>query len=64
MDEDTQRELRRKKIFFNFKDMLEPSHRCMGKGNVHYIEVVSDEEDDGHDKGIIHDNDEPSQNIE
>jgi hypothetical protein len=32
----------------------------MGKGKFHYIEVVSDEEDDGDDEGIGQKNGEPS----
>jgi hypothetical protein len=31
----------------------------MGRGKFHYIEVVSDEEDDGDDEGIGKDNDKP-----
>jgi hypothetical protein len=60
MDEETQRELRRKKLFFSCKDPWEPGHRCMGKGKFHYIEVVSDEEDDDDDEGIGQDSGEPS----
>jgi hypothetical protein len=63
-NEETQRELRRKKIFFSCKDPWELGHRCMGKGKFHYIEVVSDEEDDDDDEGIGHDSGEPSQTIE
>jgi hypothetical protein len=36
----------------------------MGKGKVHYIEVVSDEEDDMDEEGIGQDNGDPSQTIE
>jgi hypothetical protein len=32
MDEETRRELRRKKLCFTCKDPWEPGHRCMGKG--------------------------------
>jgi hypothetical protein len=32
----------------------------MNKGKAHYIELVSDEEDDGDDEGIIQDSGEPS----
>jgi hypothetical protein len=32
----------RKKISFNYKDGWVPGHRCMGKGEIHYIEVVED----------------------
>jgi hypothetical protein len=46
--------IRRKKLYFSYKDPWEPGHRCMGKGKVHYIEVVSDKEDDGDDEGIGH----------
>jgi hypothetical protein len=45
-DEDSQRELSRKKLFFSYKDPWEPCHKCMGKGKFHYIEVVSEKEDD------------------
>jgi hypothetical protein len=31
----------------------------MGKGNVHYIEVVSNDDDDEDDEGIGQDNGEP-----
>jgi len=50
LDEDTRRELRRKKLCFSCKDPWEPGHRCMGKGKVHYIEVLSDEEDEGEEE--------------
>jgi hypothetical protein len=32
----------------------------MGKGKVHYIKVVSNEEDDGEEEGIGQDSGEPS----
>jgi hypothetical protein len=44
-DEDNQREISRKKLFFSYKDPWEPGHKCMGKGKVHYIVVVSDKKD-------------------
>jgi hypothetical protein len=59
MDEETRRELRRKKLSFTCKDPWESGHRCMGKGKAHYIEVFSDEEDNeetSHDQGETHDN--------
>jgi hypothetical protein len=39
----------RKKLCFTCKDPWLPSHRCMGKGQIHYIEVAtnSDEEEQG-----------------
>jgi hypothetical protein len=51
LDEATRRELRRKQLCYTCKEPWEPGHRCMGKGKIHYIEVLSDseEEDDvGH----------------
>jgi hypothetical protein len=59
MDEETRRELRRKKLCFTCKDPWEPGHRCMGKGKAHYVEVISNEEDDeetSHDQGETHGN--------
>jgi hypothetical protein len=50
MDKETQKELRRKKLCFSCKVPWEPGHRCIGKGKVHYIEMLSDEEDDGEDE--------------
>jgi hypothetical protein len=44
----------RKKIFFNYRDPWVPGHRCMGKGEIHYIEVVAnsvDSEWEEHDSG-------------
>jgi hypothetical protein len=46
MDEDTRRDLRRKQLCFTCKEPWDPGHRCMGKGNVHYIELVSDNEEE------------------
>lgn len=48
MDEETRNELRRKKISFTSKEPWEPGHRCLGKGKIHYIEVLpnSDSESD------------------
>jgi hypothetical protein len=51
MDEATRRELRRKQLCFTCKEPWDPGHKCMGKGKAHYIEVISDdeeEEDFGH----------------
>jgi hypothetical protein len=64
MNKETRRELRRKKIFFSCKYLWELGHRCMGKGKVYYIEVVSVMEDDGEEEGVGHDSDEPLQTIE
>jgi hypothetical protein len=51
VDENTVRELRRKQLCFTCKEPWNPSHKCMGCGQVHYIEVTSnneEEEDFGH----------------
>jgi hypothetical protein len=48
LDDETRKELRRKKLCFSCKEPWEPGHRCMGKGKVHYIEVLSDS--DGEEK--------------
>jgi hypothetical protein len=40
------RELRRKQLCYTCKDPWELGHRCMGKGKIHYIEVLSDSEDE------------------
>ena len=39
----------RKKLCFNCRDPWVPDHRCMGKGQIHYIEVATnnDEEEKG-----------------
>lgn len=46
MDGATCNELRRKNLCFICKSPSEPNHYCMGKGQIHYIEVVSDGEED------------------
>ena len=48
LNEDTQRDLRRKNLCFNFKEPWAPNQRCMGKGRVHLIKLLSDsnEEDE------------------
>jgi hypothetical protein len=35
----------RKKLFFSCRDPWVPGHRCMGKGEIHYIEVAADSVD-------------------
>ena len=49
LDEATRQELRRKKLCFNCKGSWEPERRCLGKEKIHYIEVVSDDEDEHKD---------------
>jgi hypothetical protein len=46
LDEETQNELRKKNLCFSYKEHWAPGHRCMGKGNVHYIEVHSDSDEE------------------
>jgi hypothetical protein len=45
MDDETRRELMRKKLCFNCRDPWVPGHKCMGKGEIHYIEVATDSVD-------------------
>jgi hypothetical protein len=46
VDENTRRELRRKKLFFTCKEPWNPTHKCMGRGQVHYMDVTSDNEEE------------------
>jgi hypothetical protein len=46
VDENTRRELRRKQLCFTCKEPWNPTHKCMGRGQVHYIEVTSDNEEE------------------
>jgi hypothetical protein len=44
----------RKKLCFSCKDPWVPGHRCMGKGEIHYIEVATnnvDSEEEEKDSG-------------
>jgi hypothetical protein len=45
LDDETRRELMRKKLCFNCRDPWVPGHRCMDKGEIHYIEVATDNVD-------------------
>jgi hypothetical protein len=45
LDDDTRQELMRKNICFSYRDPWVPGHRCMGKGEIHYIEVAVDNVD-------------------
>jgi hypothetical protein len=49
LDDDTRRELMRKKLCFSCRDPWVPRHRCMGKGQIHYIEVESGSEEEDED---------------
>jgi hypothetical protein len=45
LDDETRQELMRKKLCFNCRDPWVLGHRCMGKGEIHYIEVATDNVD-------------------
>jgi hypothetical protein len=48
-----------KQLFYTCKESWDPSHKCMGCGKAHYIEVASDNEEDedfGHIQNIEADN--------
>jgi hypothetical protein len=45
-DDNNRRELRRKKLCFTCKEPWNPSHKCMGHGQVNYIEVTLDNEEE------------------
>ena len=46
IDDNTRIELRRKQLFFTCKEPWNPSHKCMGRGQVHYIEVTLENEEE------------------
>ena len=50
VDEETRSELRRKKLCFTCREPWVPGHRCLGKGQVHYIEVALESDSDEHEK--------------
>jgi hypothetical protein len=45
LNDETRRDLLRKKICFNCREPWVPGHRCMGKGEIDYIEVATDSVD-------------------
>ena len=47
MDNDTQQDLRRKKLCLTCQEPWIPGHRCSGKGKAYYIEAYSDSEEGG-----------------
>jgi hypothetical protein len=51
MDDDTRRELMRKKLCISCRDPWVSGHRCMGKGQIHYIEVESSSDEEDEDIG-------------
>ena len=46
LDEDTRKDLRRKKLCFTCQEPWVPGHRCAGKAKAHYIEVYLDSDED------------------
>ncbi|KAH9307382.1 hypothetical protein KI387_035293, partial [Taxus chinensis] len=46
LEKEAKNELRRKNLCFSCKDPWTLGHRFLGKGKVHYIEVISDCDDD------------------
>jgi hypothetical protein len=52
----------RKKLCFSCRDLWVPGHRCMGKGQIHYIEVESGNEED-EDIEALTDNDSEAETI-
>ena len=44
MDDDTRKDLRRKKLRFTCQEPWVPGHRCSRKAKAHYIEVYSNSE--------------------
>jgi hypothetical protein len=57
LDDDMRRELMSKKLCFSCRDPWVPGHRCMGKGQIHYIEVESGNEEEEEDIGAQEEND-------
>jgi hypothetical protein len=57
MDDDTRWELMRKKLCFSCRDPWVPRHRCIGKGQIHYIEVESGSEEEDEEIGAPTNND-------
>jgi hypothetical protein len=63
LDEETRRELMRKKLCFSYRDAWVPSHRFMDKRKIHYIEVAADRvenEEEEQDSGSISSEEESS----
>jgi hypothetical protein len=64
LDDETRHKLMRKNICFDYRDPWVPGHRCMGKGEIHYIEVAEnsvDSEEEEQDSESTSSEDEPEQ---
>jgi hypothetical protein len=46
LDDAMRHDLMRRKLCFTCKDPWVLDHRCMGKGQIHYIEVVADNDEE------------------
>jgi len=56
LDESTRRDVRIKHLGYTCRDSWQPGHRYLGKGKIHYVEVVYDSEEEANDEndGSIH----------
>jgi hypothetical protein len=56
LDEATRRYLRSNKLCYTCRDLWQLGHRYLGKGKIHYVEVVYDSEEEENDEndGAIH----------
>jgi hypothetical protein len=46
LDNDTRHGIMRKNLFFICKDLWVLGHRCMGKGEIHYIDIAIDNDEE------------------
>lgn len=44
LDFETRNELKRKKLCFTCREPWTPDHRCLGKGKIHYVELLFEDE--------------------
>lgn len=44
LDFETHNELKKKRLCFTYKEPWTPNHRCLGRGKIHYVEVLSEDE--------------------
>ena len=50
LDEDTRKDLRRKKLCFTCQEPWVLGHRCAGNAKAHYIEVYSDSDEEDYEQ--------------
>ena len=58
MNFETWNELKRKKLCFTCREPWTLDHRYLGKGKIHYVEVLSEEEDEQQEGSDVDGNDE------